>query len=1412
MSKLILGTNGVVRIVIFLFLYIQVISSVVDAQNFSLHRLDFNGFPALELGTSIMFGPDDRLYATSLRGKINIYSVRRYDDGDYKVEGYESIDDLSNIQNHDDDGTLDDSDARLTLGLTVTGTSTNPILYVTSSDARIGAGPSGNDLNLDTNSSIITRYSWNGTAWEGVDIVRGLPRSEENHSANGLEFVTIGGKDYLILAQGGNTNAGAPSKNFAFQCEYALSAAILAIDLSMIESMPILSDNGRSYIYDLPTVDDPTRPNINGITDPDDVGYDGIDIGDPFGGNDGMNQAIIDPAGPVQIFSPGFRNCYDIVVTDNGAVYATENGSNPGWGGFPVDEGLSTVSNDYDPLEPGSATESDGEQIDNVDHLHQITTNISSYTFGSHYGGHPTPIRANPLSAGLYTSGDDDVFRTLKYDPDESGVNTTSDVSIALPANWPPVPAANTVESDWRSSISSNPDGDEDTNFLTWGTNTNGIDEYTASNFSGAMQGNLIAGTNQGLLRRVEINGDGSLKELHENFASGISGNALGITCNGDDEIFAGTIWIATLFGDLLVMEPEDLIECVSDTDPSFDENDDYDFDGYANWDEIDNGSDICNGISRPNDFDQKVPGPKLSDLNDTDDDNDGILDKDDPLQLGDPLSDGDAFDLPVNNELYSDTQLGGYLGLGFTGLMNNGEEDGNWLKWLDRRDDPSDPNPNDILGGAIGVMTMQMTNGTASGSSNDQEKAFQYGLNVDITSPLFIVHGSLLNFNDPLQLYGQTAAPDAELGFYLGDGTQSNYLKFALTKDGFLVQQEVNDVLTDDLTFEVLEANRPSDYVDFYFEVNPTNGVVTLSYSFDKNHGRSNLTAVTLQGKTLEALQTVDIPFITGIIGTSNADNIEVEGTWDVLEAFEKPIWHMVGEDENYAGDHECGFAQAGERFYFLPGRGNKTVYSYDYTARTWHTESSAPKQLNHYQAVAYKGLIWIVSSLTNNSFPSESPNENVWIYDPITTSWIQGQEVPESRRRGSAGTVVYNDKFYVVGGSTNGHGGGYVDWFDEYDPATGEWKTMPDAPTARDHFFAAVVDDKLYAIGGRQSGGDEGVFKPLIRQVDVFDFLTNKWITLDPSLNIPTPRAAPAVVNHQGKLVVLGGEVREEMINGVLTSDALKTAEQFDPTRLQWTTLEDMNFNRHGTQAISSGSGVFITAGSPRLGGGAQRNMEYLGTYSPSGTALEDSELKVSSNTIDVSSSQNKLEIYLNEGNTGVFIQNIEIQGEKAEGFNLNDTHSKVLLFDKDKLNLEINCTEGVGDAEAELVINYDNELSKSVLLTGCRFEVEEVDEDEGEVKDEDKNLSVEETRLSETLFEIYPNPANQEFRILTKAGSPLLKQIEILNQYGATIRSLDFHKSSSAVDISSLNSGIYIVCLKTSNTIEYKRLVVL
>ena len=147
--------------------------------------------------------------------------------GKYVATSGQVVNLVKNIQNHNDDGTnfSPATQTRQLTGMLVTGTAANPVIYATSSDPRISDNV---DVNLDTNSGVLTKLTWNGSAWNAVDLIRGLPRSEENHAPNGMVLSPDGKTLYMTV--GGNTNNGAPSSFFANTAEYALSASILAVE------------------------------------------------------------------------------------------------------------------------------------------------------------------------------------------------------------------------------------------------------------------------------------------------------------------------------------------------------------------------------------------------------------------------------------------------------------------------------------------------------------------------------------------------------------------------------------------------------------------------------------------------------------------------------------------------------------------------------------------------------------------------------------------------------------------------------------------------------------------------------------------------------------------------------------------------------------------------------------------------------------------------------------------------------------------------------------------------------------------------------------------------------------------------------------------------------------------------------
>src|SRR5262249_30635526 len=137
--------------------------------------------------------------------------------------------------------------------------------------------------------------------------------------------------------------------------------------------------------------------------------------------------------------------------------YSIDNGSNAGWGDVPLDPN----GNPTTAATAGTATNAVHEPgVSNPDTLHLVTQ-------GS-YAGHPNPTRANRA-------------------------NTFNGQS--------PVATADPVEGYFSVAA---------TALTSFGTSTDGLTEYTASNFSGEMTGDLLAASFDNTIYRIKLDAAGT--------------------------------------------------------------------------------------------------------------------------------------------------------------------------------------------------------------------------------------------------------------------------------------------------------------------------------------------------------------------------------------------------------------------------------------------------------------------------------------------------------------------------------------------------------------------------------------------------------------------------------------------------------------------------------------------------------------------------------------------------------------------------------------------------------------------------------------------------------------------------------------------------------------------------------------
>lgn len=109
--------------------------------------------------------------------------------------------------------------------------------------------------------------------------------------------------------------------------------------------------------------------------------------------------------------------------------------------------------------------------------------------------------------------------------------------------------------------------------------------------------------------------------------------------------------------------------------------------------------------------------------------------------------------------------------------------------------------------------------------------------------------------------------------------------------------------------------------------------------------------------------------------------------------------------------------------------------------------------------------------------------------------------------------------------------------------------WKSLTQMPSCRDTFNTAVIDGKIYAIGGNISSDNNKA----LSSVEIYSPLSNSWSSIAP---LNTPRVGGKVEVVNGKIYILGGYDGSEVTSSV---------EQYNPKTNKWIYVAPMKLNRY-------------------------------------------------------------------------------------------------------------------------------------------------------------------------------------------------------------------------------------------------------
>jgi len=231
----------------------------------------------------------------------------------------------------------------------------------------------------------------------------------------------------------------------------------------------------------------------------------------------------------------------------------------------------------------------------------------------------------------------------------------------------------------------------------------------------------------------------------------------------------------------------------------------------------------------------------------------------------------------------------------------------------------------------------------------------------------------------------------------------------------------------------------------------------------------------------------------------------------------------------------------------------------------------------------------ITFLSSQQGGGGGAKNPNPQNAFAPPLAPqaeggTWTQKADMPTARW--ILGSAVVDGKIYVIGGVPVAHGATAAT--EEYDPATDTWTRRADMPTARFGHSAAAVDGIIYAIGGGRGG-------PELSTVEAYNPATDMWTT---KADMPTPRGLlGSIVVVDGKIYVIGGMFGET----VADNRALSAVEAYDPATDTWTKKANMPTAIMDVGACVVDGRIYVTGGFPAWPQNASDALSTVEVYDP-------------------------------------------------------------------------------------------------------------------------------------------------------------------------------------------------------------------
>ena len=393
---------------------------------------------------------------------------------------------------------------------------------------------------------------------------------------------------------------------------------------------------------------------------------------------------------------------------------------------------------------------------------------------------------------------------------------------------------------------------------------------------------------------------------------------------------------------------------------------------------------------------------------------------------------------------------------------------------------------------------------------------------------------------------------------------------------------------------------------------------------------------------------------------------------------------------------------------------------------------------------------------------------------------AWTKKANLPTARA--APASAVVNGKIYVIGG----HDENFLSLAttEEYDPTTNTWTKKAKMPTPRNGLSACAVDGKIYVFGGAA----EGVF---LKTVEEYDPATDTWKS---RADMPTARGGLRCIAVGGKIYALGGAIVEGI--RIVT---LSVVEEYDPQTNTWATKKNMPVGRSDFAVGEVNGQIYVMGGFVASGapGAVHAYNPATDTWTTVNSLLPTPRSQISASTVN-----GIIYVIGGQSSAGATLATVEAFDPESNSWTtMAPMPSPRLDLATSSVNGKIYAIGGVQvSAPFVTVVSATEEFNPSGITS--------------------VEAPADRVPASFALYQNYPNPFNPETTIQYEISNHAHVVLKVLNLLGEEVRTLiDADQSPGLYEVrwdgkdndgQDVASGMYLYRLKSRDFVQVRKMV--